>query len=465
MSSTWIAYIKSLSKTVSFCLIPTNQAMQQTATNSEAFLRKRKFYLFLPALVLPFLTLLYGTIGIDLLYRNRPDQAKIQGLNTSLPDAKLEPGQTNGKLGYYKRATEDSAKRRELLKQDPYRSSELLAYGKAEKDTSLHGLDAPYKRAIRMQPVNYQGQHYSDPRQVLVVSKLKALDSVLTRAGSPGFKEPGKSSAATLPAQLKTPAAPELPPLQSRLSSLQDQQPDEPADPELLELNQMLEKVLDIQHPERVADKLQKKTENTPAYAVRSTPQNPSDDRTPPGADALWQDTSEANLENNSFYSLSEEVYSSDQNALTAVVAEDQTVVAGATVKLRLTADGYLAGRLIPKNSFVYGKASVSGERLQIQIASIRLDNALFPVNLSVYDLDGLEGLYIPGAISRDVAKQSLSQDLQTLSIGSYDPSLGAQAASAGLQTAKTLFGRKAQLIQVHLKDGYQVLLKDAGTL
>jgi hypothetical protein len=41
------------------------------------------------------------------------------------------------------------------------------------------------------------------------------------------------------------------------------------------------------------------------------------------------------------------------------------------------------------------------------------------------------------------------------------DPSLGAQAASAGIQAAKTLISKKVKLVKVTVKAGYQVLLRD----
>jgi len=88
------------------------------------------------------------------------------------------------------------------------------------------------------------------------------------------------------------------------------------------------------------------------------------------------------------------------QNAIPAVNYESQTLVNGATVKLRLTYDVYINGRLIPKDNFPFGTASLKVERLSVSMNSLRYNNSLFPVDLSVYDMDGLEGIYIPGAIS-----------------------------------------------------------------
>jgi uncharacterized protein YwlG (UPF0340 family) len=80
-----------------------------------------------------------------------------------------------------------------------------------------------------------------------------------------------------------------------------------------------------------------------------------------------------------------------------------------------------------------------------------------------VYDQDGIEGIYIPGALSRDVGKQSSDRMIQSVNVPIIDQSVGAQAASAGIEVAKTFLGRKAKLIQVSVKAGYRVLLKDAN--
>ncbi|MEO7984352.1 MAG: conjugative transposon protein TraM, partial [Bacteroidota bacterium] len=109
------------------------------------------------------------------------------------------------------------------------------------------------------------------------------------------------------------------------------------------------------------------------------------------------------------------------------------------------------------------GIASLNGERLEIEINSIKSDNNLFNVKMEVYDMDGLPGIYIQGAISRDVAKQSADNSLQLMEMTSLDPSLKAQAAAAGVSTLKNLLSKKVKQIKVMVKAGYKVLLKDKG--
>jgi conjugative transposon TraM protein len=152
---------------------------------------------------------------------------------------------------------------------------------------------------------------------------------------------------------------------------------------------------------------------------------------------------------------------SSVEHTIAAVVQETQTVTAGSTVKLRLADDVFINGILVPKNSFVFGIASINGERLQISISSIQYQQHLLPVSLNVYDIDGLNGIYIPGSINRDVFKESANQTVNGIGLATLDPSLAAQATNAGIQAAKSLLNKKVKLVKITLKAGYKVLLKD----
>ncbi|HSZ85685.1 MAG TPA: conjugative transposon protein TraM, partial [Puia sp.] len=149
------------------------------------------------------------------------------------------------------------------------------------------------------------------------------------------------------------------------------------------------------------------------------------------------------------------------QNSIEAVIPENETLVSGATVKLRLLNDIFINGIKIPKNEFVFGMASLSNERLKIVINSIRYQNNILPVSLSVYDMDGMAGIYIPGSINRDVSKESADDAISTIGLTPVDQSVGAQAAVAGIQAAKTLASKKIKLIRVNIRSGYKVLLRD----
>lgn len=134
---------------------------------------------------------------------------------------------------------------------------------------------------------------------------------------------------------------------------------------------------------------------------------------------------------------------------LSAAVHNQQSLISGATVKLMLLHDLYVNGKLIAEGHFVYGTCKLSGERLLIDITAIQAGNMVFPVSLAAYDLDGIQGIYAPGALARDVAKQSSNHALQDLELNAVVLSIELQAASAGVETLKTFISKKTRLIKV----------------
>jgi conjugative transposon TraM protein len=239
-------------------------------------------------------------------------------------------------------------------------------------------------------------------------------------------------------------------------------------------INGMMEKILDIQHPDRVRERIKEQSAQKKGQIFSVDALQREDNISMLNATkeinsirmdsaALLSKVFSVQAVQNSFYGLNDDnaEYQPAGNAIEAVVHDTQELVAGSTVKMRLLGDVYINGKLIEKDQFVYGTAAINGERMSVAINSIREDNSLFPVSLSVYDLDGLEGIYIPGAITRDVAKQSSDQAMQSMQFMSMDQSISAQAASAGLQAAKGLFSKKMRLIRVTVKAGYKILLRD----
>jgi conjugative transposon TraM protein len=170
--------------------------------------------------------------------------------------------------------------------------------------------------------------------------------------------------------------------------------------------------------------------------------------------------------QHNSFYDEKKDNATSFEQAtaISAAVHEMQTVTGGSTVKLRLLMDVFAGGHLLPKGSLVFGTAAMEEDRLLITIPSVRYKDNLLPVSLSVYDLDGLEGIHIPGSITRDVARGSAEQSLQSIGMLSLDPSLKSQATATAIGAAKGLLSKKVKQVNVVLKSGYQVLLKNNNT-
>lgn len=428
-------------------------------TQSPQFLRKRKLFLVLPLLVLPFLTLLFwalgGGQGSDL---QAQQQSAKSGLNTDLPNAYLKDEKPLDKLGYYEKASSDSAKVEDLIKNDPY----YMQFKSAEsKDSSYssYSLDKTmnnHKGAREsLLPNAKHNQLYSDPNEAKVYKKLDELNAALNTASTPTKNVEPYSNSVSSNGTLNSTDV-------DRLEKMMEMNKgsEEGDNPEIKQLNGMMDKILAIQHPERINQGLQmeSKAHQGQVFAVTTINKELCISLLAVDSPGLRQPSS-----NNKFFTLHEDVpYSNNQNnSIKATIYETQTLVDGSIVKLRLVNDIYINGTSIPKNNFVFGIATLDGERLNIVITSIRFENEIFPVNLSVFDMDGMDGIHIPGAITRDVAKQSADRALQGIGLTSLDPSLGAQAASAGIEAAKSLMSRRVKLIKVTVKAGYQVLLRD----
>ena len=431
-------------------------------TQSPKMLRQRKFLLVLPLLVLPFMTLMFWSLGGGKVENTDAQPLTNKGFNMKLPDAYLKDERSLDKMSYYDKATSDSAKLEELMKNDPnYRGRTSLNHktdGMQHEDTS----QSKYNNKSGSLITSPYGSGLSrDSNEAKVYRKLAELDEAMNRVNTPAIEQkddtPHNRSENT---QVSTS---DIDRLEQMMQSMNQPQGE---DPELHQLNGMLEKILDIQHPDRVQEKIRQTSQASKGrvFAVSATGhETPVSllDNTPDGRVGI-NSPSIKQSQQNGFYSLDEPVLADGaQNAIQAVIHETQTLVAGSTVKLRLVNNVYINGMLIPKDNFLFGEATLSGERLGIKIGNIRYQNSLFPVELSVYDLDGMLGIYIPGAITRDVAKQSADRTIQGIGLTTLDPSLGAQAASAGIEAARDMISKKVKLIKVTVKAGYQVLLRD----
>ena len=89
-----------------------------------------------------------------------------------------------------------------------------------------------------------------------------------------------------------------------------------------------------------------------------------------------------------------------------AEIYETTTVLNGNRIKLRLLEDTRINGQQIPKNSFIYGVCKIKNERLLIEITQLPVENSFVPVKLTICDLDGLEGLYVPDNAARKVYQE-----------------------------------------------------------
>lgn len=95
-----------------------------------------------------------------------------------------------------------------------------------------------------------------------------------------------------------------------------------------------------------------------------------------------------------------------DKNTISACIYGNHTVTDGQKVRLRLLEQMRVGDIIIPANAVVTGSARITGERLGIGITSIEYAGSIYNVKLNVYDTDGQEGIFIPGSMELNAAKE-----------------------------------------------------------
>jgi conjugative transposon TraM protein len=419
----------------------------ETKTISLRASKRRQMLLVLPIIILPFITLLFYILGGGTMEATGAANKIKKGFNFTLPIPKFKEDSSLDKMSYYDQAAVDSVKLQEQIKKDPnYLNQKILEESLndfTKSDFSTQGF-SKNRTGLNSKPLQ-------DSNEKKIYEKLQALQKAVSQPAVSDkyghdmreFENYGSSKD----------APDEMQHLEKMMSAMGESTK---PDPELAQLGGMLENILDIQHPSRVQERLKQSSEikKGKTYTVNHK-------KAENNISYLEQGQVSKAVQPNAFYTIEQNADSLQQNSIQAVIHETQTIVNGSIVKLRLSSDVTLQGTVIPKNTFLYGTAALKGERLEVKIDNIRYGNSIFPIQLSVYDIDGIEGIYVPGTISRDSAKASADRSIQTLGLTGITDSWGAQAAEMGIEAAKSLMSKKVKLIKVQVKAGYQVLLYD----
>ena len=386
------------------------------------FLRKRKMLLVLPLLILPFITMIFWSLGGGEGNEVIGQQQELKGFNVELPSPVKDDSSVLSKLSFYEKADKDSIQFNELIKTDPYYRNTRIKNNDSNA-TSLSMLSTLSGEQT------YKGSN--DPIESKVYSKLNELNKHLEISTASGKTQPQtivESNAAPI-------ASEDVDRLEGLMKMMKDDK--QYTDPEMQQLDKMLEKIIAIQHPEQERVKVQIAMDTSSinlATTVQSTPAG--------------------------FYtSISLDTGSLKQRSIQAEVYNTQTLVNGSTIQLIILQDVYIQNIFLPQGTKIYGTCTFDNDRLKVQVSYIKNQQSIINVKMEAYDLDGLPGLYIPGNISRDVLTQSASEITQSFGMSSVDPSLVAKATEAGIDMAKNLLSKKVKPLKVSVKAGYQLLL------
>lgn len=152
------------------------------------------------------------------------------------------------------------------------------------------------------------------------------------------------------------------------------------------------------------------------------------------------------------------------KNSIRAVVQETQVVTGESGVRVRLLETAHTPIRSIPAGTVLTANAKFQGGRLQLRVTSIEFEGNIIPVDITVYDTDGQQGLYVPYSPEMNALTEIASNMSQTSGTSfMMTRSAGQQVASdlsrGVVQGVSGYFSKKVRTPKVTVKAGHHLFL------
>lgn len=168
---------------------------------------------------------------------------------------------------------------------------------------------------------------------------------------------------------------------------------------------------------------------------------------------------------NRSFYTAgSVQNIAQPKNSVIACIQETQTVIGESALRLRLLEPAQTPNGTIPQGTLLTAIAKFQGGRLQLKVTSIELDGNIIPVDITIYDLDGQQGLYVlyspeMNALSEMAGNMSQTSGTSLMLTQSAGQQIAADLSKGVVQGISGYFSKKVKTPKVTLKAGHQLFL------
>ena len=170
---------------------------------------------------------------------------------------------------------------------------------------------------------------------------------------------------------------------------------------------------------------------------------------------------------NMGFCSVGKKASSIARNTLSVVVDRTTTIRQGDFLRLRLAESARIEGMTLPPNTVLIAQSTIDGNRMKLHVTSVEHAGRILAVKLSAFDLDGQEGLAIPGSEEVTALKEVGAGVGGTIGTSftfasSAKDQLIAEAARGVMQGTSQLLQKKLRTIKVTVKSGHRLFLVQA---
>jgi conjugative transposon TraM protein len=152
------------------------------------------------------------------------------------------------------------------------------------------------------------------------------------------------------------------------------------------------------------------------------------------------------------------------KNSVKACVEQTQTIIGESIVRLRLLEPAQTPGRTIPPGTILTANAKIQAGRLQLKVTSMEVDGSIITVDVTIYDLDGQQGLYVPyspemNALSEMAGNMSQTSGTSLMLTQSAGQQMAADLSRGVVQGISGYFSKKVRTPKVIIKAGHQLYL------
>ena len=157
---------------------------------------------------------------------------------------------------------------------------------------------------------------------------------------------------------------------------------------------------------------------------------------------------------------------SAPRNALRVEV--DRTVILkpGDYLTLRLQEEVWIEGAKLPRGARLVGVARLSGNRMKVIVNSIEYQDRIFSTELTAFDIDGQEGLYVPLSAETSAIREAAGAVAQSPMNGGISFNNSSAKEQILTDVARSLIrggagyvNKKVSEVRITVKAGYRLYL------
>lgn len=148
------------------------------------------------------------------------------------------------------------------------------------------------------------------------------------------------------------------------------------------------------------------------------------------------------------FNTISSDAEEADKSLIKAMIDQTTKAQDGSRLRFKLLDDVTVSGVDIKKGTYLYGTVVGFGaQRVKVEVNSILYKDQFIKVKLSVFDLDGMEGFYVPASAFREFMRDAAAQTAGTSMQINQNGTSGISGEMLALQALQNIYNSASNAV------------------